>query len=369
MLGGDDVKAVAEMHRLDAGDMAGMLRWLGSNVAPEANAVARGVKLLSALAQTMKTTREMHVTYCATGLRIAEKLGLSRGVQDNLNHLGERWDGKGSAHGVRGRFIPIGARVVSLAEVAQDVGAAEDGPQAAQEVAQERRGKAFDPEVVDAFLELSRVPAFWEALQQEKLPEQLGGMEPQTPFSSVPEGRLDDIAAVFAEVIDMKSPFTANHSRGVALVAEGLAKRMGLPEAEVTLVRRAGLLHDMGKVSVPNSILDKKGKLTEREWERMRLHPYYSERILSRVGVLRPLATIAGAHHEWMNGGGYFRQLTGPQMTAAAHIVSIADMFQALSEDRPYRPALETEQIFQVMDKEVGSHLSPDCFAALKAML
>jgi HD-GYP domain-containing protein (c-di-GMP phosphodiesterase class II) len=232
-----------------------------------------------------------------------------------------------------------------------------------------RRGSAFDPEVVDAFLELDKDQGFWETLEQESLLESIWSMEPQTSYSLIPEGRLDDVATVFAEVIDMKSRFTATHSRGVALVAEGLAKKMGLPQEEVSKVKRAGLLHDMGKVSVPNMILDKNGKLTEREWERMRLHPYYTERILSKVELFRPLASIAGAHHEWMNGTGYFRGLRGDQIPEPSHIIAIADMFQALSEERPYRPALPTEQVLATMEKEAGNHLCPECFASLKAML
>ena len=336
-------------------------------MAPGANVFTEGIKLIPAIARGFHAKEEA-VKACDAAVRIAGKLGLSQGVLDNLNYLGDRWDGKQSMRGVRGQFIPVGARIVNFAEAAQILHAT-DGAQEAQELALQRRGKAFDPQVVDAFLELSKDASFAEALEQDSLLDSVWAMEPPNPYSYTTESRLDNIAAAFAEFIDMKSPFTATHSSGVALVAERLAKKIGLPEQEVTMVRRAGLLHDFGKISVSNTILNKKGKLNEQEWELMRLHPYYTERILSKVEALRPLASIAGAHHEWMDGNGYFRQIKGPEMSKAAHIIAGADMFQALSEERPYRPALETEQVLRIMEEEAGSHLCRDCFDSLKTVL
>ena len=370
MLNGDEVKALPDKHRkIVPSDPMSMMAWLYRNVAPDSNPLTRGVKFLGAIGETMSAKyKEGAKRVLETTVQMASRLGTSPEVQNSLQYLGEPWDGKGSVMGVRGQFIPIGSRVVSVAQVAYIIYAA-DGPQAAQEMVLQRRGKGFDPSVVDAYMELSKDPAFLEALKQDSLLESVWAMEPQTEYSHIPESRLDDVATSFAEFIDMKSPFTASHSRGVAVVAETLAKKMGLPASEVSLTKRAGLLHDLGKVSVSNSILDKKGKLSEPEWERMRLHPYYTERILTKVEALRPLAPIAGAHHEWMNGGGYFRQLSQGQLSKPAQIIAIADMFHALSEERPYRAALETEQILQIMEKEAGNHLSPECFAALKTML
>lgn len=367
MIEGDDTKAYPGYHELSPTDTVGYVRWLARNVAPEANVLARGAKILRALSQSGQMM-EGGKQLCELAVSMAAKFGLSEGVQNNLKYLDEPWDGKKSKFGVRGSFLPIGARVVTLAQVIYLISATR-GPEAAQEMVRERRGKSFDPQVVDACLELSQDPSFWETLEQESLADTVKAMEPETAYSYTSEDRLDDICAAFAEFIDMKSPFTATHSRGVALVAEGLAKKLGLSQEELIVAKRAGLLHDMGKVSVPNTILDKKGKLSEKEWERMRLHPYYSERILTKVGVFRPLAAIAGAHHEWMNGNGYFRQLQGGQLSKVAHVISVADMFQALSEERPYRPALPTEQILEIMERETGPHLCAECVGALKAML
>lgn len=367
MLGSDESKTLAESHRFASTDYVSMMAWLLRNTAPDANIFARGAKLVSTLGQ-MRLFNEGSMRTSEIAAQIAAKLQLSQGVQNSLKYLGENWDGKGSVRGVRGQFIPIASRITNLAQTVY-IFYAEDGIPAAQEIAAQRRGKSFDPQAVDAFLELSKDGAFWEALGQESLLDTVWAMEPVTSYSHIPASRLDEVAFSFAEFIDMKSPFTANHSRGVALVAEGLAKKIGLPQEEVTLVKRAGLLHDLGKVSVSNKILDKNGKLTQSDWERMRLHPYYTERILSRVEALGPLASIAGAHHEWMNGKGYFRQVPSAQLSKPAHIIAISDMFHALSEERPYRPALETEQVLQIMEKEAGTHLCPDCFASLKAML
>ena len=152
------------------------------------------------------------------------------------------------------------------------------------------------------------------------------------------EGRLDAVLAAFADFVDLKSPFTPGHSRGVATLAAQAA-----PGEAVTL-RRAALVHDLGRTSVPNGLWERPTRLTEGEWERVRLHPYYSERILGRVQALKPLATLAGMHHERLDGSGYHRGSTRAEIPAGARVLAAADAYQAMTQPRPHRPALAPAQ-------------------------
>jgi HD-GYP domain-containing protein (c-di-GMP phosphodiesterase class II) len=143
---------------------------------------------------------------------------------------------------------------------------------------------------------------------------------------------------------------------------------LALPEDQVTLVRRAALLHDIGKLSVPNNILDKPGKLTAAEWETVRLHPYYTQRILERIRGFHDLAFLASAHHERLDGSGYFRNLSAEQLSAGARAIAVADVYDALSSKRPYRSALSKAEVFKIMAADVPHALDGDCFAALKSL-
>ena len=160
--------------------------------------------------------------------------------------------------------------------------------------------------------------------------------EPE-PHPWVPDVRLDTILEAFADFVDVKCPYTAGHSRGVAALA-GAA----LP-AEAPTLRRAGLVHDLGRISVPNGIWDKPSGLTTGEWERVRLHPYHSERILVRIERLEPLAVLAGMHHERVDGSGYHRGSKRPEISATARVLAAADAYQAMTQPRPHRSALSLD--------------------------
>jgi HD-GYP domain-containing protein (c-di-GMP phosphodiesterase class II) len=147
-----------------------------------------------------------------------------------------------------------------------------------------------------------------------------------------------------------------------------MAEYIGLSQAERVRVKRAGLLHDIGKLAVPNRILDKAGRLTSNEWEVVRLHPYYSYQILERVPVFGEFAFDASAHHERMDGRGYYRNLRGDQLSLCARILATADKFDALSADRPYRAGLPIDRVCSILNEDVGLDLCPDCVTAAKAI-
>jgi putative nucleotidyltransferase with HDIG domain len=193
-------------------------------------------------------------------------------------------------------------------------------------------------------------------------------LEPTGGLLYVDEIKLDSVCEAFAGIIDVKSPYTHTHSRGVTSVSVAICQRLGLPEEQVTLVRRAALLHDIGKLSVPNNILDKPGKLTAAEWETVRLHPYYTQRILERIRGFQHLAFVASSHHEKLDGSGYFRNLNAGQLPLTARAIAVADIYDALSSKRPYRSALAKSEVFRIMSVDVPQALDPDCFSALKSL-
>jgi HD-GYP domain-containing protein (c-di-GMP phosphodiesterase class II)/DNA-binding CsgD family transcriptional regulator len=267
--------------------------------------------------------------HCELAENLALRLGLSPGVRAGLSAAFEQWSGQGLPNGLAGEAIPLSARIVFVArdlEVLQrQVG---EGP--VKSAIMKRGGVAYDPAVAEVclrqlaeLLALAEIHSPWdEVLRQE--PE---------PRPWIPEGRVEAVLEVFADFVDLKSPFTAGHSREVAHWAAAAAKD------DVTSLRRAGLLHDLGRISVPNGIWDKPGPLTDGEWERVRLHSYYSERILGRVAALKDLAKLAGMHHERLDGSGYHRGSSRAEIPFAARVLAAADVFQAMTQPRPHRPA------------------------------
>ena len=238
-----------------------------------------------------------------------------------------------------------------------------------EDAARQKSGTVFDPEVVHAFLAASRKSEFWTELGAEDLWNTVLALEPTSPANFIGEERIEDVALAFADFADMKTGYKAGHSRDTAAVAGSMAERMGLPQSLVTSVRHAALVHDIGEVGVPGRILGKEAPLEQWESEQVRLHPHYTERILARVPALLPVATIAGAHHEWMNGEGYHRGLSGSQIPLGARILAVADAFQELLEGRPGHPGLANEEALRAMGKEVGPRLDPECFEALSQLI
>jgi putative nucleotidyltransferase with HDIG domain len=177
------------------------------------------------------------------------------------------------------------------------------------------------------------------------------------------------VAEAFARVIDAKSPWTYRHSHGVAEVAVSLGQSLGFAPGDLRELRRAALLHDLGKLGVSNLILDKPGKLSDDEFVEMRRHPEQTYQILDRVGCFRHLADLAAAHHERLDGSGYHRRLSGGSLSTSARVLCISDICDALRSARPYRPALPNDRVLEILKKEVGVGVDPDCFAALQTTL
>ncbi|UVF22075.1 HD-GYP domain-containing protein [Microvirga terrae] len=309
--------------------------------------------------------RELIETRCQRGAEIARQLRFPEGVALGIQALDEHWNGGGKPMGTAGADIPVYSRIALLAQVV-DVFHTGAGEAAARREARERSGTWFDPWIVEAFERVAERRTFWETLGSDAVESAVFALEPAQRIELADEDYLDDIAAAFARVVDSKSPYTSGHSDRVAFFADMIAEEMGLDEAGRRRLRRAALLHDIGKLGVSNEILDKPGKLDDAEFAAVRHHALYSETILSRIGAFQDLARIGGAHHERLDGKGYPRGLMGDAIGRETRIISVADVFDALTADRPYRPAMPVSKAMGIMTADVGTAFDPDCLEALR---
>jgi HD-GYP domain-containing protein (c-di-GMP phosphodiesterase class II)/DNA-binding CsgD family transcriptional regulator len=299
---------------------------------------------------------------CEVGARLAERLGLGPEVRDGLYQSFERWDGKGAPQGLASDGICLPAR---LAEVAHQAVIFDrlGGPEAAVTVIRRRAGGWFDPGVAEAFARFGA--DIFNEIGSQDVWEAVLEVEP-APQRTIGREGLDGLARALADMVDLKSPFMLGHSSEVADLSERAAGALGLAPGTVTDLRRAALLHDLGRVAVSNGIWEKPATLSTTEWERIRLHPYQTERILGRSRVLEPLARTAGMHHERQDGSGYHRGTSGAEVPAAARLLAAADAFQAMTQDRPHRPALAPEAASAALAEEARSgRLDPECVRAV----
>jgi HD-GYP domain-containing protein (c-di-GMP phosphodiesterase class II) len=257
------------------------------------------------------------------------------------------------------------SRIALLAQVTEIFYSAGGPAQALKEVYQ-RSGTWFDPRLVTALSRAAGKPGFWSTLKSPNLEKTVMSLEPASHAMEVDDGQIDIIAEAFAEVIDSKSPFTSGHSDRVAIFADAIAAELGFSSARRRWLRRIALLHDIGKLGVSNAILDKPGKLTDEEWTSIRRHPVYSRSILERISIFASLAPIAGAHHERLDGRGYPDGISADRISIETRIITTADVFDALTADRPYRKAMSLEQAMAILEKDRGTAIDGDCLDALK---
>jgi HD-GYP domain-containing protein (c-di-GMP phosphodiesterase class II) len=324
---------------------------------------------MRALIQAFQTAgtapKELVETRCHRGAEIARKMRFCENVAQGIEYLDEHWDGSGLPLAVRGDAIPVYSRIALLSQVV-DVFQTSSGVKAARREARSRAGGWFDPHLVAAFERVAAQPSFWDMLRSDDLQEALYSLEPAQETKVVDDDYLDDIAEAFADVIDSKSPYTSGHSRRVTLFTDMIAEKLQFSSERRRWLRRAALLHDIGKLGVSNSVLDKPGKLDEDEWAAMKMHAVYSEQILARIAAFSDLAPIAAAHHERLDGNGYPNGLRGDAISYDTRIITTADIFDALTADRPYRAAMPIPKALGIMDEMVGTAIDASCFDALR---
>jgi HD-GYP domain-containing protein (c-di-GMP phosphodiesterase class II) len=335
---GDDLALKADTRRVDMAGLPGKVHVL-SHVGAGRGLLERGRLGVRFVGDGLRPKEAIENHWLATN-ELAAALGLDRQVRDALYQTFERWDGKGVPAEARGEEIGLPARLVNLADVVAVFHRA-DGVDGAVAVARERSGTQFDPALVDAF--------------SADAPDVLDGIDAVTAWPAVidaepaleivlSDDELESALEAIADFTDLKSPWTIGHSRGVADLAHAAAKTHGLSDDDARLVRRAALLHDLGRLGVSNAIWDKPGSLTATELERVRLHPYLTERMLASSPVLAPLGAIAVQHHERLDGSGYPRGLAGDALTPPGRILAAADAYQAMTQPRPHRDARGAEE-------------------------
>ncbi|MGO8894440.1 MAG: HD domain-containing phosphohydrolase [Streptosporangiaceae bacterium] len=266
---------------------------------------------------------------------LAARLGLAQGVRDCVEQTFERWDGKGVPKGAKEEEILVTSRLVTLADVVEVFHRA-GGTDAAIAVARQRRGTQFAPHVVDVFT--GQAAGLFAGLDEVSSWDAVIGAEPGLGMR-LTDAEFDAALEAVADFTDVKSPYTIGHSRGVADLAGEAAGVLGLGGQAATLIRQAGLVHDLGRLGVPNTIWDKHGRLSHTETERIRLHPYLTERMLAYSPALAPLAAIAVQHHERLDGSGYPRGLSGGAVSPEGRVLAAADFYHSRTEARPHRPA------------------------------
>jgi HD-GYP domain-containing protein (c-di-GMP phosphodiesterase class II) len=339
------------------------LAWSLRTVAPGGSPRAR-VDRLRAIQAEGAVTQALMQARCDRGAEIALLLGLEPETAEGIRALDEHWDGGGQPRGLKGDEIPLLGRILCLAQTAE-VFHASGGVRAAWRVARARRGRWFDPDLVDAFAGVCADAAFWAALPEDDI----AAWEPPDRALEVDDRRLDDIAVAFAAVVDAKSPWTYRHSDRTCLIALRLSEVAGVGADGLRDVRRAALLHDIGKLAVSNRILDKPARLTPAEFARVKEHPLTTERILARVPGCEHLAPLAGAHHERLDGSGYPRGLRAPALTTPMRLLAVADVYEALTSARPYRAALSSDAALAILRDDVPDRFDPEACALLERVL
>lgn len=300
------------------------------------------------------------------GAETMRHLNMSDATICAITHIDERWDGSGTPHGFRGEKIPLLARICAVAQTL-DAFSAVHGPEAALRMMRARRGTWFDPELVRAAQHLHVSGRLWSQCQPRDVEATRAEVLRLDPGTSAPltSDRVDRICEAFGNVVDAKSPFTYHHSLGVTEVAVALATELKLSCERISLVRRAAFLHDIGKLAVPNHILDKRSKLDASEWAIITRHPRISGSILERVGAFRELACLAAEHHERLDGSGYPFGLRAEHISLESRVIALADCYAAMAENRPYRPGLDPKVILAEISRDVPAKFDATCFEAL----
>ena len=359
----DDREAKASVKLVDWTGRRASLLWALRTAAPGAG-LRRRIAVLRALGGEGDVTRSFMEARCDRGAEIARMLFLSEETAAGIRSLDEHWDGRGMPDGLRGDEIPLAARVLCLAQTIE-VFHAHGGVKAARAVAKRRRGRWFDPSLVDAFLRFCGDAEFWAQLEAPDVSQ----WEPLELAVAADDDRLDRIAEAFARVIDAKSPFTARHSQRVGEIADGIAAVLGFDADERQILRRAALLHDIGKLAISNRILDKPGKLSDEEFRAIQTHPVHTLAILERAPCFAALAELAANHHEKLDGSGYPRSLDGADLDLPMRVLAVADVYEALTADRPYRGPLPVDEALAIIDRDVPGRLDATARNALRVHL
>jgi HD-GYP domain-containing protein (c-di-GMP phosphodiesterase class II) len=351
LLGAGDDRAVRNaMSMFSVEDPLRSALGVIGRIAPDASLAGR-LQTFAGIFTDRTHLDRFHGALCETSTRLTEIVGAGPRIMAALDQLCERWDGHGGPGQVEGEAMVMPMRLHQIAHIVE-IAHHRDGREAALAVLRRRTGRHFDPRLVSVFV--AEPGPLFESIEDPRVFERFLRLEAE-PIEWADERRVDDVARALAIFTDLKSPFFLTHSTGVAALAEQAAGQLGLGAQETRTLRLAALLHDIGRVSVPNSILTYPGRLDWGAWERVRLHSYYTGRILGPIEALADVADIAAAAHERVDASGYPRSRGGASLPIAARVLAAADMAFAMSEDRPHRPALGPDIIARELVAEVAA--------------
>lgn len=361
----DDLELKRTSKLIETGNPKAERRWAITS-AGRGRGISGRVKAIIELARTGAFANDLFAARCERGAEIARMLALPEASAQAIRALDEHWDGSGRPYGLRGEQIPLLGRILGLSQTVE-VFCAVAGPYEAIEVAQARRGTWFDPDLVDALASLPIGDPLWEQLSADDPADAVATHDPGDRMLTADDAQLDRIAEAFARVIDAKSPYTFNHSARVADVTVGIARQAGIGGDRLRDLRRAALLHDIGKLAVSNAVLDKPGKLTDDEFAQIKEHPRQTLAILSRASCFAPIAELAANHHEKLDGSGYHRGLGAEQLTPDMRILAVADIYEALTAHRPYRDGMPLEKALGIVRSDAPHKLDAAAVASLQA--
>jgi HD-GYP domain-containing protein (c-di-GMP phosphodiesterase class II) len=358
---GEDIEHRAAFFLIDTTNPAEVLAFYRAYVGVGRPPEVRAAIIEDAIANAATRSGPSFATMCEVAQRFAGWLGLGASIQAPLEYVFARWDGRGFPD-IRGDAIPLPMRLLHVArDISLFLSAA--GPDEARAVIERRTGTAYEPRLAD--LAARNFADLLADLDETRMWEQALESEP-FPWLWIADERVDAAFAAIAALTGLKSPWLREHSTGVAELAEAAAWRVGLPARSVTLVRRAALAHDLGRVGVSNAIWEKPGPLGFGEWERVRLHPHFTERAFAQSTALAPIGILAGSHHERLDGSGYHRGTRGAALDQAARILAAADCYGAMREARPYRAALDAPAAEADLLREAGEgRLDPEAVDAV----
>ena len=345
-----------------------MLQFVFTHTGLKAGLAQRLGAVLNIMRNGPEIATELIQTRCTRGAEIARQLRFPAAVCEGIAGLDEHWNGQGKPQGLRCRQIPLYSRIALLAQVV-DVFHTTGGPEAAMFEVDQRGGTWFDPALVRALGSVGQDSTFWGMLADPGLDQAVQALEPGAHAVPLDEAYLDDIAEAFGQVVDAKSPYTSGHSARVATYTTRIAVQLGMSAARTRWLRRGALLHDVGKLGVSNTVLDKPGKLDADEWLAVQRHAAYTQDILGRIDAFAELARISSAHHERLDGRGYPLGLAADQIGIETRIVTTADIFDAISAERPYRSAVPIPRTLEMMAENLGTAIDPLCLDALTAVL
>jgi HD-GYP domain-containing protein (c-di-GMP phosphodiesterase class II) len=348
--------------------LSSVINFVINNTGKDQNWLTRITATIDIIKNGDDYAQELIETRCSRGADIARELRFNENVALGVHSLDEHWDGSGRPENLANQEIPLYSRIALLAQVI-DVFQFENDLETALAEANSRSGSWFDPSLVSALNEIVKDEGFCNILFSSSVIEDVMELAPAKANIMIDDDYLDCIVSAYGKIIDSKSPFTAGHSERVALFTELIAIEMGVEEGERKWLKRAALLHDVGKLGVSNTILDKPGKLDDDEWMAVQKHAQFTIDILSHVTPFKHMSKMAGSHHEKLDGTGYPNRLSAESISLSTRIITTADIFDAITAERPYRGAIPVPKTLDIMSETLNTAIDPACFEALKSAL